>query len=243
MARAGWTGVLFLGLAAFAATGCASTAADWRERYLEKEQEAADLSTNLADERNQRADAVAQLEEARARALELEKENENLRNRPATVAEAPVPDSGVGETLDRLKKNGMDAYQTADGNIAIVLPSDITFGAGSKDLTAAGKKSVDAVARELQSTFAGQTVRVEGHTDGDPIRKSKFTDNWELGGERALTVLRYLAQNHSVSPERLMGATRGETMPVADNKSDKGKARNRRVEIVVIVPRDQALAR
>jgi len=237
-------GAFLFGLFGLAAVGCASTDADWRERYLEKERDAGDLAAQLSEERNAHSTAVAQLEEARARIAVLEEENEALASRPAPApAPAAAPTSSVDETLDRLKKGGMDAYQTADGNIAIVLPSDITFSAGSKDLSTPGKKAVDQVARELNGQFAGYTVRIEGHTDADPIKKSKFTDNWELGAERALTVLRYLAGQHSVAPERLVASSRGETFPVADNKSDKGKARNRRVEVVVMVPKDAALAK
>ena len=175
----------------------------------------------------------------------LQRENEALKGRPADAApSAPAGNSAaVNESVERLKTKGFDAHETADGNIAIVLPCDITFSAGSKDLSAAGKKAVDQVAKELEGQFAGNTVRVEGHTDGDPIRKSKFADNFELGAERALSVVRYLVQQHKVAPERLIPSSRGETVPLADNKSDKGKARNRRVEVVVVVPRDAAAAR
>lgn len=237
-------GLGLLGLLGLAAVGCASTNADWRERYLEKEQDASDLAAQLSEERNAHSNAVAQLEEARARVQDLEAENESLRSRPVETAAAPPPPADdVGATLEQLRGRGIDAYQTADGNIAIVIPSDINFAAGSKDLTAAGKKAVDQVARELEGQFSGFTVRIEGHTDGDPIRKSKFTDNFELGAERALTVLRHLVKSHGIAPERLIAASRGETVPVADNKSDKGKARNRRVEVVVMVPKDATLAK
>lgn len=235
-------GLGLLGLLSFVAVGCASTDADWRERYLEKERDASDLAAQLSQERDARSNAVAELEQARAQIQDLEARNAALASRPAAPAAAPSG-GDVNETLARLKRNGIDAYQTADGNISIVLPADINFAAGSKDLTPAGRKSVEQVAREINGQFSGYTVRIEGHTDGDPIRKSKFTDNWELGSERALTVLRQLQSAHKVAPERLVAATRGETFPVADNKSDKGKARNRRVEVVVIVPRDAALAK
>jgi chemotaxis protein MotB len=240
-----FSGLGLLGLAAlgFAAGGCASTDADWRERYLEKEQDASGLASQLSEERNAHSNAVASLEEARARIKDLETENASLKNRPAESAPAAAATDNVSDTLAQLKSRGIDAYQAADGNIAIVIPSDINFAAGSKDLTAAGKKAVASVAKELDGQFSGFTVRVEGHTDGDPIKKSKFTDNFELGAERALSVLRQLVKEHGVAPERLIAASRGETVPVADNKSDKGKARNRRVEVVVMVPRDATLAK
>ncbi len=238
-----FAGLGLFGLAAlgFAASGCASTDADWRERYLEKEQDASGLASQLSEERNAHSNAVASLEEARARIQDLEAENSSLKSRPAEAAPAATDD--VSDALAQLKSKGIDAYQTADGNIAIVIPSDINFAAGSKDLTAAGRKAVAAVAAELGGQFSGFTVRIEGHTDGDPIKKSKFTDNFELGAERALTVLRALVKDHDVAPERLIAASRGETVPVSDNKSDKGKARNRRVEVVVMVPRDATLAK
>jgi chemotaxis protein MotB len=239
-------GLLLLGVVGAAGVGCATTDADWRERYLEKERDANEFASQLTAEKNARAAAVAQLEEARSQVTSLQRENDALRSGGA-VAEAPapvpVPDSSMNDTVEGLKRSGLDAHVTADGNIAVVLPADINFGSGSKELTAQGKQTVAQLSRELQGQFAGYSVRIEGHTDGDPIRKSNFKDNWELGSERALSVLRCLQQEHGVSPERLIGATRGETVPVADNKSDKGKARNRRVEIVVLVPKNASMAK
>jgi chemotaxis protein MotB len=148
----------------------------------------------------------------------------------------------VTDAVGKLKDSGMDARETADGNIAITLPSDINFGAGSKDLTSAGKKTLEQVAKELDARFAGYSVRIEGHTDSDPIKKSNFKDNWELGSERALAVLRHLT-TLGVSSERLTSSSRGDTMPVSDNKSDKGKAKNRRVEVIVLMPSDATMAK
>ncbi|MHC4925584.1 MAG: OmpA/MotB family protein, partial [Planctomycetota bacterium] len=201
------------------------------------------LAGELSQERARRAEAIAELESARAEAALLAAENETLKNRPPEVVEVAVQDTSVSDTVNDLQNRGIDAIETPDGNIAIVLPSDITFGSGSKDLTRQGKKSLTSIAAELNGQFAGQSVRIEGHTDTDPIRRSKFKDNWELGSERALSVLRYLSTSHGIAPERLSAATRGQTMPVADNKSKAGKIRNRRVEIVVIVPKGAAAAK
>ncbi len=245
-------GVLGVAGAGVALTGCATTDADWRERYLEKEKDSSDLAAQLASERTARAAAVAQLEESRAQAASLQKENDGLRGGGAPAAAGPTAGStagvdnsaAVGETLSNIKKaTGLDAKVTPDGNISIVLPSDINFSAGSKDLTGAGKKALDGLAKELEGQFAGYSIRIEGHTDSDPIKKSNFKDNWELGSERSLSVLRYLATEHKVAPERLESGSRGDTMPVADNKTDKGKARNRRVEVIVLIPKDATMAK
>ncbi len=228
-----------------AGVGCSSSGAEWRQRYLDKERDAVDLQSQLSDERNARATAVQQLEEANTRIGELDVENAALKEQIAgasTAAAAPSND-GIARTLRDLTSGGLSAYQTADGNISIVLASDVTFSPGSKDLSAEGRKAVDTVATEIKSRFPGFTIRVEGHTDADPIRKSPFKDNWELGAERALTVSRYLEQKHGLDGTRLVPSSRGQTLPVAENKSDAGKSKNRRVEVIVVMPREAAAAK
>jgi len=74
-------------------------------------------------------------------------------------------------------------------------------------------------------------VLVSGHTDNQPIRSLRFPSNWHLSKERAASVQRLLAA--SVKPERLSAEGRADTEPVADNGSAEGRARNRRVEILL----------
>lgn len=245
MVLGGWRGLVVLGVLGSVFAGCASKGGEWRDRYLEVERDNQDLKGQLSDERSSRATAVAQLEEAQARIGDLETERDALKGQLASQPVAPTAptDAGMEDTLRDLAAGGLTAHATADGNISIVLPSDINFGAGSRDLTSAGRKTLDEVARQLSGRFSGQTVRIEGHTDGDPIRKSKFDDNWQLGAERSRSVLKYLSEKHQIGDERMVLASRGATQPVADNGTDAGKARNRRVEIVVIVPRGTAVAK
>jgi hypothetical protein len=120
-----------------------STDADWRERYLEKERDANEANAKLSEERAAHAAAVAQLEEARGRLNSMERGRPAEASSPADVPAGP----GVGAEVDRMRKGGLDVHETADGNIAIVLPADITFGSGSKELTPAGRKSIDQVVR------------------------------------------------------------------------------------------------
>src|SRR5215470_9724039 len=76
-------------------------------------------------------------------------------------------------------------------------------------------------------------VTVEGHTDNVPVKNAKFGSNWELSTARASTVIALLIEKGGISPTRLSAAGYGEFKPVAPNDSDDGRARNRRVDIVI----------
>jgi len=84
----------------------------------------------------------------------------------------------------------------------------------------------------LRSKYSGRHIDVVGHTDTDPIKKSPWKDNWELSAERALTVIRYLIQR-GIPENQIRASGCGEARPIASNATAAGKARNRRVEIVV----------
>jgi chemotaxis protein MotB len=89
----------------------------------------------------------------------------------------------------------------------------------------------DAAAGTITVTLQNAILFV-GHTDSDPIRKSKWKDNWELSAQRALSVVRYLIAK-GIDKEKIRAVGCGATKPVASNSTRSGKARNRRVEIVV----------
>ena len=79
-------------------------------------------------------------------------------------------------------------------------------------------------------------LRIEGHTDNVPINTVEFPSNWELSASRAMTVLRFVRYNINFPPDRLSLAGYGEFRPVASNATDQGRARNRRVDIVILNP-------
>jgi chemotaxis protein MotB len=92
-------------------------------------------------------------------------------------------------------------------------------------------------------------VHVVGHTDNVPIRasaRSRFASNWELSTARALAAVRFLSESGGVDPRRLGAVGYGEYHPIADNTTEKGRAKNRRIAITVVsdevVGADAALA-
>jgi chemotaxis protein MotB len=122
----------------------------------------------------------------------------------------------------------------AAGTITVTLPNEILFASGQATLKNATNSELDDIYRVLRERYSGRKVDVVGHTDTDPIVKTKdlWKDNWDLSAGRALTVLRYLV-NKGVAAEKIRGVACGQSYPVASNSTAAGKAKNRRVEIVV----------
>jgi len=219
---------------------------------MDKEREAGELTADLERARGD----VAQLQAStRVQANDLKRAREDgdaLRRQvgdlQADLAAAPAEGPrGAGVDLDDLRrKTGVDDIRNDEqGNLVITLESGITFGSGSANLTSGGQSTLDRVARTVREEFPGRLIRVEGHTDTDPIKRtrSKFADNWDLGFNRARSVAVYFRDKGSISPEQLVLASRGEYDPVESNKNEQGKRRNRRVEIIVELPRGANVAR
>jgi len=145
------------------------------------------------------------------------------------AARDPEPRERLFPELDELGVG----YGLRDGNVVISLPSAITFSSGKATLSDSGRSALAAVARRLQNEFKDGVYHIEGHTDNDPIRKSKFASNRALSVERAMAVLTYLVEDAGVPDDRCVVTGFGQYRPMAPNDSSEQKAKNRRVEIVV----------
>jgi len=77
-------------------------------------------------------------------------------------------------------------------------------------------------------------ILVAGHTDNIPISTGRFRSNWELSSARAVTVLHSLLRNKSIDPDRVVVQGFAETKPMEDNATPQGRAKNRRVELVIL---------
>ncbi len=131
--------------------------------------------------------------------------------------------------------SGMDvAFDAQKGTITVTLPNEILFSPGKASLRNTYVTELDRILSVLRQRYSSNEIDVVGHTDSDPIRKSKWKDNWQLSAERALSVLRYLT-DRGVSGSRIRGVAAGEYRPIASNANSSGKSKNRRVEIVVHV--------
>ena len=137
----------------------------------------------------------------------------------------------------RLADRGFDV-SLQEGYVMVNLPTRILYASGSAQLSSSGKAKLADLAAELKGEFADYLIEVQGHTDTDPIRrtKDKYKSNWELSYDRAQTVAYYLINDAGIEPERIHVSAYSKYKPVASNETEEGKARNRRVEIAVMKP-------
>lgn len=123
------------------------------------------------------------------------------------------------------------AIRNSAEGLVVTMKTLNLFESGSDILKLQAHATLKKISHELNSQPF--LVRVEGHTDSQPIRGAQFPSNWDLASARAMSVLRELLQN-GISPERLSTAAFAEYRPVADNRTSKGRASNRRVDIVIL---------
>lgn len=124
-----------------------------------------------------------------------------------------------------------------NGKMILELPSAILFESGKADLSKEGQDTLAEVAAVL-AKIRGREFQVAGHTDTDPIVTASYRSNWELSTARALSVVLFLEKN-KVSSDQLSAAGYSEYQPAASNKTDKGKAENRRIEITLMPNLDE----
>jgi chemotaxis protein MotB len=122
------------------------------------------------------------------------------------------------------------SYNAATGQMTVNLPGDVLFDSGRVTLKDSARSTLDKVASALKGDYAGKRIFVDGHTDSDPINKTKgqFEDNWHLASMRANSVRKYLVER-GVDPKLVALRSFGPNVPRGN------KDASRRVEIVVQV--------
>jgi chemotaxis protein MotB len=224
--------VLALG-ALLQTTGCRSSTD--RMRVLEAEKAEAErrnqqLKQKEAEMRAQmvKAEGDAESERAKAEALEARLA---LANNGATAA--PGSKIDIGSLRRQFQDTGVQVMEREGGGATLVIASDITFNPGRADLNRKAEATLGKVVRTLKETKGVGRIVVEGHTDSDPIRKSGFKSNEELSLARANSVQHFLVAQ-GIDEEIVEVAGYGDDKPAASNETPAGKARNRRVEIVLV---------
>lgn len=203
-------------------------AAAARANELEAQDLKSDLKTQqelLARLLKDKSQLKATVDEMRgALAAAAEREREAARR----VAEFKDMLARFKELIDA----GKLQVRMVDGRMVLTLPMDILFPSGSAKLAKDGREALLAVGRGL-ATIPGRRFQVEGHTDDVPIRTAAYASNWELAAARSLGVVRALLEG-GVAPQRISAASFSEYHPTAANDGETNRARNRRIEIVLV---------
>ncbi len=184
--------------------------------------------------------------ELRQKAADLENENGRLRSDIANLQKAKAEEvqktsKTYEEMLEKMKNEisqGQVTISELKGKLTVNMVDAILFDSGRAEVKQAGRAVLQKVVDILRN-IKDKSIRIEGHTDNVQISgplSRRYPSNWELSAARAINVTRYL-QQQGMDPALLSAVAYGEYRPVADNDTEEGKAKNRRIEII-LVPRE-----
>lgn len=222
---------------------------------LEKSYEALEQNSSeiLAENVERNRELLKQLEEKEKalaeERLRLDDLQKDLDERSYRINELESLIASKEAKLSALKENLLDALvdfegrglsvEQRDGKVYVSMENKLLFASGSWNVGSDGKKAIN----ELGTVLAQNpdiSVLIEGHTDNVPYNgNGPLKDNWDLSTKRATEVLKLLLKNQNIDPKNLTAAGRGKYAPVADNDTSEGKAKNRRIEVVLEPQLDQ----
>ncbi len=144
----------------------------------------------------------------------------------------------ISKALTNFEGNGLTVEQR-DGKVYVSMENKLLFSSGSWAVGAQGKKAVDQLASVLADN-PDIAVLIEGHTDNVPYTGTgQVKGNWDLSTKRATAIVQILRNNKNINPENLTAAGRGEYAPIASNQTPEGKAKNRRIEVILTPKLDE----
>ncbi len=141
--------------------------------------------------------------------------------------------------LDEALRQNNIKIQKLENLTIIELDQTALFPSAQVDLTTEGKEIVEEIAAAL-NRYPGYYIRIEGHSDALPLNqalKHRYISNWELSAIRAATVAKYMIYALDVPRTHISIAGYGDTRPIADNQTQEGRAKNRRIRAVIFKPR------
>ena len=210
-------------------------------------------SASIAKNSQKNRELLAQLE-AKEQALATENERLNtlkkeLESRSQRVAELEnviaSKDAAMNNLKDAISKaltnfegKGLTVEQR-NGKVYISMENKLLFESGSWFVGSQGKQAV----KQLGNVLAENpeiSVLIEGHTDNVPYKgNAQLSGNWDLSAKRATAIVNILRENDAINPENLTAAGRGEFAPIASNETSEGKAKNRRIEVILTPKLDE----
>jgi chemotaxis protein MotB len=168
----------------------------------------------------------------------LEEAHLLAENLAAEKKEAVVTQQTLEDEMRKALESRDVTISELKGKLTVNIVDSILFDSGEAELKPEGQRILEQIAGVLAS-HTNRQIHVIGHTDDVPIRR-RFASNWELSTARATAAVRFLQEKAAVDPSRLGALGYGEFHPVAPNTSAEGRAKNRRIEIVIL-PEELAL--
>jgi chemotaxis protein MotB len=223
------------------------TALEQRYKNLEESYNvlSAQSSKKLAEQSQKNQELLAKLSEKEkklaAESTRLEKLQKELNQRSQQItalqslidakeAQMQQLKQAISNALHNFEGKGLTVVRK-NGKIYVSMENKLLFDSGSWAVGTEGKKAVEQLASVLSENTDIQ-VLIEGHTDNDPYKGETLLDNWDLSVKRATAIVRILKEK-GVNPTQITAAGRGEFVPVDSNKTSAGKAKNRRIEIIL----------
>jgi len=191
------------------------------------------LTDEISATRGQLKDTTDQL-------LAMRSSNTELRSKTTSLLASAQQRSGAEiRANNSLLKNltipdipGVTVRQDGDV-VRVELAGDQLFMPGSPYMKDGGEQLIRSVATELRRNFPDQIIGIEGHTDNSPTHSQQFPSNHHLSSAQAIAAFNLLVQQKIIPSEQLFVVGHGANNPVVSNATDAGKARNRRLELVV----------
>ncbi|MBI6117210.1 OmpA family protein [Salegentibacter maritimus] len=144
----------------------------------------------------------------------------------------------ISKALTNFEGKGLTVEQR-DGKVYVSMENKLLFSSGSWAVNAEGRQAVNQLGKVLAQN-PDIAVLIEGHTDNVPYRGSgTLKDNWDLSTKRATSIVQILKENNNIDPQNLTAAGRGEYAPIATNETAEGKAKNRRIEVILTPKLDE----
>ena len=200
-------------------------------RELESAREATLASAEKAAA--QTAELKDQVAKAQELIDELKQEKERLE---AEKAKATAGQKSLEQEMRAALESKDITISQLQGKLTVNILDRILFDSGEAVLRTEGEKVLQQIAGIL-AQYPKRQIHVIGHTDNVPIRagsKGRYASNWELSTARATAAVRFLAERAAVDPQRLGALGYGEFHPIADNATPEGRAKNRRIALVVL---------
>jgi len=205
----------------------------------ETKAEIAEATARAAAAEAKRAEVAPRIEKLEAEKAELVAAKEELTRSVEAKTGELAELKGTADKLQAQMKEeiakGDVRLSASGGKLRVDLVDKILFESGEATISKRGEGVLGKVGAVL-AQIDDKQIQVSGHTDNLPLGEkltATFPTNWELSTARAVTVVRFLAEKANVPPQRMVASGYGEWNPVASNKTAPGRARNRRIEILL----------